>query len=1061
MLRPAATAPLAAAALAAALLFTRPAGCQEPAPPAEQALEPTDRRNPSRRPTVALFWAEGFPTADAPVLTRAALDEALAPFRVEVLAGSEEVKSKLKNLDHDVLVLPYGSAFPLGGWTTIRGFLERGGGLVVLGGAPFHQPVRFEPAAPPETQGSAAASRPSVPAGTWVLGTRQPTFARDLLIGPAEPIRVDAEDRMTPLVPAADPWTRPSTVWALTTRLSTKKDFEKEDGSAGPRDALLRPLVHVLDKDGTPKACPLLAIDRLRGSDAGARWVLAPSDAPLTSAEIRRAVAWALDGAFELDARPVHACIEVGEVARVRVVVRTPWIRNGERPPDRALVTLLEPGGRTVGEAARRVDLTGPPEQRFGEIALSGLEKRGLYTALVEVPETSQPVARVMTGFWVRDDALLMTGAPLTVSRDWLRRGGAVFPVVGTTYMASDVHRKFLFEPNPALWDRDFAAMRAHGVNFVRTGLWTGWQRAMLDPGAVDEGVLRALDAFILTAARNGIVVCFNFFAFLPPGFGAANPYLDPRALEGQKAFLAAVARRYRGSPWVHYDLINEPSYAPPELLWQNRPIGDDHEKRAFTEWVRARHGSDQVKIRDAWRDPQGDLWTMPKGEEFQFSMTREHRRPRKAADFHRFTNDAVAGWAADLRRALRQAGGDVLVTLGQDEGGTWLRPTPQVFGEHLDYTSVHTWWNNDDLLWDGVLTKVEGKPNVVQETGLMRLEDADGFPWRTPEEAARLLERKFALAFAARGCGAIQWAWNVNPVMPVENESVIGILRPDGTAKPEIAILRDFAAFFAEAAPYLDDYEPEPVALVLPHSRLYMGRPQGFDGTKTIVRVLAESFGVVPRAISEMHLTDASLADAKLVIVPSAEALEPAAGRALLAASRRGTRILVIGPLTGDPYGRPIPELTELGVHTGTRALALHEPTNWAPDPDSRFVTFDGGRSEWLRAADGPPLTELDHGPWHEPLPLEFAREPGALRRLLGAALTAAGVEARPGAEPLTLAVLPTRTHALVVAVNESSSEAARPIAVGAFRGELRVPAGGTRALLIELATGAVRARR
>ncbi len=164
------------------------------------------------------------------------------------------------------------------------------------------------------------------------------------------------------------------------------------------------------------------------------------------------------------------------------------------------------------------------------------------------------------------------------MSRDWIRADGKVLPSSGTTYMASDVHRKFLFEPNPHVWDRDFAYMKSQGVNMVRTGLWTAWTRVMLDPGAVDENVLSALDAYVLSAAKNGILVCFNFFAFLPPAYGDGNPYLGPRALEGQRALLTMVARRYRGVGWVHWDLINEPSYAPPEGVWRNLPIGDEQE---------------------------------------------------------------------------------------------------------------------------------------------------------------------------------------------------------------------------------------------------------------------------------------------------------------------------------------------------------------------------------------------------------------------------------------------------------------------------------------------------
>ena len=61
--------------------------------------------------------------------------------------------------------------------------------------------------------------------------------------------------------------------------------------------------------------------------------------------------------------------------------------------------------------------------------------------------------------------------------------------------MASDVHRRFLFDPNPAIWDYDFNVMKYAGVNMIRTRIWTGWKKYMPTVGQVDEGVLRALDA--------------------------------------------------------------------------------------------------------------------------------------------------------------------------------------------------------------------------------------------------------------------------------------------------------------------------------------------------------------------------------------------------------------------------------------------------------------------------------------------------------------------------------------------------------------------------------------
>ena len=150
---------------------------------------------------------------------------------------------------------------------------------------------------------------------------------------------------------------------------------------------------------------------------------------------------------------------------------------------------------------------------------------------------------------------------------------------------------------------------------------------------------------------------------------------------------------------------------------------------------MRAKYGDDPATLRNLWQDPDEDLLALPPNH------------PRKAYDFVLFTQDVVAHWAAHLHDLLR----DSLVTLGQDEGGTGLRSSQQLHAEAVDYTSVHPWWNNDDVLSTGVFTKVPEKPLLFQETGLMRLEDVNGRPWRSPELAAQVLERKFADAFAAR----------------------------------------------------------------------------------------------------------------------------------------------------------------------------------------------------------------------------------------------------------------------------------------------------------------------
>lgn len=996
-----------------------------------------DHRDPSRAPRALVFRAAGFPTVDAPAIDDSILDAALSGLPVDRAASVGELVSRLRLRDVDVLVLPYGSAFPVEAWPRIRVFLRRGGGLAVLGGAPFHEPVR--------AGGSSGA-------GGWVRGPRQTSFADDLLIGPAEPVArpasattklavgLDADSGFTARFPD------PGTTWALTLRLATNKDMPDEHGSAGPRDAVARPLVHVLDGAGTPRGCPLLEIDHHRGDAAGARWVLATSDARLDAPVVRAIVSRALEGASELRGQPVRAAIEPGDQAQIRVTQRRFVVRQGDEPSAQARVVVKDEGGREVFSSD--VTLAGTPESRTAVVPIKAKLAPGLHHVTIE-SKTSRFTPRVArTGFVVKDEKLFASAPKLDVSRDWLRKDGKPFAVIGTTYMASDVHRKFLFEPNPHVWDADFADMQRRGINFVRTGLWTAWSRAMVDPGAIDENALAALDAFVHTAARHGIVVCFNFFAFLPPSFTGDNPYLDPRAIEGQRELLTLFATRYRGNRWIHWDLINEPSYAPRAALWSTRAIGDEHEKRAWASWVRTRHGDDAAKLRALWHDPSADPMSVPRPEDFAQAFVQVARRPRKVRDFQEFAQEVVAGWAARMRDILHVAGGNPLVTLGQDEGGIYERPTQQLLAASLDYTAVHTWWKNDDLLWDGVTTKVPEKPSLHQETGLMRLEDVDGTPWRSPEIAARLLDRKLAYAFAGRGTGVVEWAWNVNPYMPIDEEATIGLFRPDGTAKPELDPMIALGSFFRTAAPLLDDYEADPIVLVVPHARAFLGRTNAIDATRIVVRALAERFGVVPTAISDLRLTPARLKGAKLVLVPGADVLDEAAAHAILDASRAGTKVLFTGPIEGDSYGLETPSLRALGVLGASRPVAIHEKTAWSA---SGWVAFEGLLQESVRRAERPSVASLTGGVWHEPLQLELAREREPLVKLLGAALAAAAIPTSPGDWGLAARTLVAPRAALVVVVNERPEPAVRRVMVDGHGFDVPVAALASRLVLVE----------
>ena len=189
-------------------------------------------------PQVALFRAAAFPTIDVLPISGEVLEQALAGMDVVPIERLKEAR---------VLVLPYGSAFPVEAWPDIRDFLRHGGSLVVLGGSPFEQPVL------------------RAPDGTWKLGIRSPAYARELLIGPAEAVNASTLSLALP----DKSWTLPidgaHTVWELTLRLATRA-VATDDGSQGAREAAARPLVHLVDGDGIPRACPLIEIQRLLGA---------------------------------------------------------------------------------------------------------------------------------------------------------------------------------------------------------------------------------------------------------------------------------------------------------------------------------------------------------------------------------------------------------------------------------------------------------------------------------------------------------------------------------------------------------------------------------------------------------------------------------------------------------------------------------------------------------------------------------------------------------------------------------------------------------------------------
>ncbi len=808
--------------------------------------EPADQAKSGR---IAVLWDAGLLQLSGLHMTRDLIEGALKDWK-PVFLSPAQVKNALRLDAFDLFIDPYGPVFPVEAWEAIESFLRGGGHWLHFGGAPFALPV--------ELNGSASGSRR--------VGELTTAFHKKLGITQCFPVSVAdpaATLSVTDFGPLAD-WVDGGselTVDELYVRLAVKSDVPGEEEGEGVRQAVLNPLVVVMSKEGRPIAAPVIEMERIAGTFAGGRWVMGNYRGTPSPLLLRWMVRRALIDVTQVTVAPSFACYHKGEKVSLGIHLSVPATSKASPLRAQCRIEILDDRGSVLRGISHRLDGVGPTLDGHIDVP-DGSWNPGFYrvrakcTCSIAGSEGEELFAE--NGFWFFDEELFRSGPAYGVSRDYLTRDGKAYPVTGTTYMSSDAHRHFLLAPNPSAWEKDFTAIKRAGANMVRTGLWTGWNAIAPEGGRVDESVLRAFEAYMLTARKHDIPVIFTFFAFLPPSWGGKNPFLDPNAVAAQCEFVGGFAALFAPVRGLFWDFINEPSFCSAENLWKCRPNYDGFEIAAWHDWVEKqtmmdRPGGRSLRLADAWRNCGVDPFTLPSLDDFIDTNIIGDLVPAKAAAYRRFAQEAFAGWARQLRDRIAARGSkSQLVTVGQDEGGIWERPSQFFYSESVDFTCNHTWWLNDDLLWDGIMSKTPLMPNLIEETGVMFYEQANGLPWRTEEDARDLLDRKMALSFAGGGAGFIQWLWNTNVLQPSDNEVAIGFLRADGTAKPELDAFERIARIIRDHAGEFGDRRSEEVVMIIPYSNLYAVRTVTLDATKRCVRTMEYACDIPLRALSE-----------------------------------------------------------------------------------------------------------------------------------------------------------------------------------------------------------------
>ncbi|HEV8203796.1 MAG TPA: hypothetical protein VGP98_06145, partial [Pyrinomonadaceae bacterium] len=493
----------------------------------------------SQKRSVAVLWEPGFRHVNGCDISRETLQQALGENFTVQFFGERDLIAQLDPTRFDLLVTPYGSAFPKRFWNTLLKYLRAGGNWLNIGGVPLENAVVRD-------------------GSSWSIEPAQTTYHKRL--GITHSFLVDTSTYKVADSAFASGF-KAEKVFELYVRLSSTNNEPDEAGSDGPHEGIVHPLVSIVNGNGRRVAAPVIQIDRLLGDFAGGCWVFANFSGSIEASLISTLAERAAQGASRFEVRTDFVSYKQGEIPVLTVEVLRPKGDLQKLAKSDFYVHVIDKTGAVVSRFNARLYVDGSKATVSGEIYDAAKFPPGFYK--LEGRSDFNSLTHT-SGFWIYDEALLARGKPLTVDKHFFYRDGRVFPVTGTTYMASDKHRRFLFEPNPGVWDNDFRAMKEAGVNLVRTGIWTGWKKYMPSPGKVDEAVLRAFDAFLLTAHNYDIPVIFTFFAFLPETWGGENAYLDPRAVKAQQQFVSAFSERCRHIDDVLWDFINEPSFCSP-----------------------------------------------------------------------------------------------------------------------------------------------------------------------------------------------------------------------------------------------------------------------------------------------------------------------------------------------------------------------------------------------------------------------------------------------------------------------------------------------------------------
>jgi len=167
------------------------------------------------------------PRAKMLALPRQARDLSVHAARIRILDANR----------FDLLITPYGSAFPKRAWRVMLKYLRAGGNWLNLGGVPLTRPVVFT-------------------GNRWKMEAPQTAYHKRLGITHSFAVNGDGLTYKAAPQVSADLGRniKARQIYELYVRLSSSSNEPDEAGSDGPHEGVVRPLLFALNQEGRPIA---------------------------------------------------------------------------------------------------------------------------------------------------------------------------------------------------------------------------------------------------------------------------------------------------------------------------------------------------------------------------------------------------------------------------------------------------------------------------------------------------------------------------------------------------------------------------------------------------------------------------------------------------------------------------------------------------------------------------------------------------------------------------------------------------------------------------------------